>query len=244
MKKLISYITASYPSTSFSIDLALSLNENGTDILEIGIPFSDPVADGPVIEQANLASIKNGFKFEDIYTITDAVSSKIDTYLMGYFNPFYIKGFEKISSKAKDIKGFIVPDLPFEEALFYKKVMTQDNKHLVSFIAPTTSKSRIKTLVKNAKGFIYLVAYSGITGSGKITDLSQTIESIRENSSTPLYLGFGVNKNNAREKVKNVNGVIVGSAYIKVLLNESLSLTQKIVKASNISKIIKEQINS
>ena len=240
MKKLVAYLTTAFPDKNFTIDAILALKENGVDKIELGIPFSDPVADGPVIEKANLIALQNGFKIDDVFEVSKVIGEKIDTYWMGYFNSFYHKGYDFMAQTAKNynIKGFIIPDLPYEETINYK------NKHpLISFVAPTDSFERIETILKDSQEFIYMVAYAGITGSDKKEDLSEVIENIRKVSNTPLYIGFGVNEQTAKEKAKNVDGVIVGSAFIKVLL-ENDTYSNKIKKISTIAKNIKESINS
>lgn len=245
MKKLVAYITAGYPDKNLCIDVCLALKENGADILELGVPFSDPVADGVIIEEANLKALKNGFKMDTLFDITNKVSSKIDTFWMGYFNPFYHKGIDYICAKAisSNACGFIIPDLPHEEALAYKQMIENTGLNLISFIAPTHDKKRIEMVVKNSLGFIYLVAYTGITGSGKDEDLSLVVKEIKKHTSTPVYIGFGVNEKTAREKSKNVDGVIVGSAFVKVLLDDSLTGKQKIAKISTLARDIKNMIN-
>jgi len=113
----------------------------------------------------------------------------------------------------------------------------------IDFVAPTDSKERIELLTKDSKLFIYLVAYAGITGSGKNEDLSKVIEHIRQNTTTDIFLGFGVNEKTAKAKAKNVDGVIVGSAFVKILLDDSLTKSQKIVNISKLASIIKSEIN-
>jgi tryptophan synthase alpha chain len=240
MKQLVAYLTTAFPDSNFTIDATLALKEAGVDKIELGIPFSDPVADGPVIEKANLISLQNGFKLNDLFEVSEKIGDKIDTYWMGYFNNFYHKGYDLMVKEAKksNIKGFIIPDLPFEETTPYK-----DKHPLISFVAPTDSKERIKKILKDAKEFIYMVAYAGITGSEKKEDLKEIIANIREASNTPLFIGFGVNEKTAKEKSKGVDGVIVGSAFIKVLLEDD-TYSNKITKISNIAKNIKESINS
>ncbi len=246
MKKLVAYITATYPNKDFTIDLALSLKEAGVDYLELGIPFSDPVADGPVIDEANQKALKNGFKIKDLFDISKKIAPKIPTLWMGYFNPFYHKGLDLFINEAKNarVKGFIIPDLPYEEALPYKKDIEANNLCLIDFVAPTDSKERINKIVKDAKEFIYMVAYAGITGASKSEDLQEIIANVKAVTSTPLFIGFGVNEQNAKEKAKGVDGVIVGSAFIRVLLDNTLNYTQRIEKISQMAKNIKEQINS
>ncbi|MDX1809557.1 MAG: tryptophan synthase subunit alpha [Sulfurospirillaceae bacterium] len=245
MKKLIAYITAGYPDKNFTVDLGLSLKQAGVDILELGIAFSDPVADGPIIEEANLKSLQNGFKMKTLYEITENISKEIDTFWMGYFNSFYAKGVENISKKAQDlgVKGFIIPDLPHEESFAYKPIFKKHDISLVNFVAPTDGKDRIAKIVDKSTGFIYLVAYAGITGTGAKEDLSEVIKEIKANSQTPLYIGFGVDEKTAKEKAAGVDGVIVGSTFIKVLLDETLSNTEKINKISEKARIIKDKIN-
>ncbi len=245
MKDLVAYITTGYPSVDFTIDLALSLKEAGVDTIELGIPFSDPVADGPVIEEANLRALSSGFKMRQLFKVSQEIAPKIDTLFMGYFNPFYHIGLDKFISQAKSSKvsGFIIPDLPYEEAKAYKPQIEKDNLVLIDFIAPTDPKKRVEKIVKGSKKFIYLVAYAGITGTKQKESLESIISDIREFSNTPIYVGFGVNEKSAKEKSKGVDGVIVGSAFIKVLLDESLTYSKKIVKISQIAKNIKYSIN-
>ena len=246
MKKLVAYITTGYPSLEFTIDAALALSEAGVDTLELGMPFSDPVADGPVIEKANLKALQNGFKLEHLFNASAKIAPHIDTLWMGYFNPFYHKGMDNFIAKAKEVgvNGFIIPDLPLEEAALYKPSIETAGLSLIDFIAPTDSETRIQEIVTDAKKFIYLVAYAGITGAGKNEDLQPIITNIKKYSDTPVYVGFGVDQNTAKEKAEGVDGVIVGSAFVKVLLDDSLSNTQKITKISMIAREIKEKINS
>ena len=234
MKKLVAYITSGYPEKSFSIDLALALNENGVDSLELGVPFSDPVADGPIIERASHKALENGFKFDDIIEISKQITPKIDTLLMGYFNSFYQKNLNILLPKLNEIgvSGLIIPDLPYEEASAYKNLFNKNSISNISFVAPTDTEQRIEELVKDAKKFIYMVAYTGITGSGVSEDLQPFLDSIKKYTSTPVYVGFGVNQKTAKEKVQGADGVIVGSAFINILLNEDLNYSQKIKECS------------
>lgn len=246
MKKLVGFITSSLPENNFTVDLALQMKDAGVDILELGIPFSDPVADGPVIEKASLEALKNGFKLTDLFEVSSKIAPHMDTLWMGYMNPFYKYGVENFLRKGKEygIKGAIIPDLPYEEAIKYKDIFKKYNQSIIDFIAPTTPKDRIEMLVKNSSEFIYLVAYAGITGSGAKEDLTTIIKDIREVTTTPLYIGFGVDANTAYEKSRGVDGVIVGSVFVKHLIDDSLSYNEKIKNITTIAKEIKEKINS
>ncbi len=246
MKQLVGYITTGYPDKNFTADLALSLAQNGVDSIELGVPFSDPVADGPVIEKANHKALELGFKFQDLLDVSQSVAKDVDILWMGYFNLFYQYGMDKLLPKAKElgVSGMIIPDLPHEEAIVYKDLFNNNGIANISFVAPTDTDARIKEVVSDAQKFIYLVAYAGITGAGQSEDLQGIITSIKNYTQTPVYVGFGVNEKTAKEKVKGADGVIVGSAFIQVLLDESLSNTQKITKCAEIARVIKDTINA
>ncbi len=246
MKKLVAYITTGYPDIHFTEDAALALKEAGVDTLELGVPFSDPVADGPVIEKANLLSLQSGFKIEDLLEVSENIAKEIDTLWMGYFNPFYHRGMDRFMQDAKrtGVNGFIIPDLPFEEAQTYHDSCKAHDLALISFVAPTDSKERIATITKDAQKFIYLVAYAGITGSGVSEDLSQVIRHIRESSSTDIFIGFGVNAKTAKSKAKGVDGVIVGSAFVSIMMDDELTYEEKLSNMQTLARTIKEEINS
>ncbi|WP_320034875.1 tryptophan synthase subunit alpha [Halarcobacter sp.] len=245
MKKLVGYITSSIPDNNFTIDLALSMKEAGVDTLELGVPFSDPVADGPVIEKANHIALESGFGLNDLFEVSSQIAPKMDMLWMGYMNPFFHYGLENFLKKAQeyDVGGMIIPDLPFEESQLVNSLFEKYDKANISFVAPTHSEERIKKVVENSKKFIYMVAYAGITGSGKAEDLSNIISMVKKYSDTPLYIGFGVDENTCKEKSIGVDGVIVGSAFVKHLVDETLSNNEKIAKISSIAKEIKEKIN-
>ena len=246
MKKLVGFITSSLPNNNFTVDLALSMQEAGVDTLELGIPFSDPVADGPVIEKASLEALNSGFKLNDLFEVSSKIAPHMDTLWMGYMNPFFHYGMEKFLEKGKQfgITGSIIPDLPYEESKAYKDIFKKYDQALIDFVAPTDSFERIKTITQNSSKFIYMVAYAGITGSGASEDLSKVIQNVRECSNTPLYIGFGVDEKTAKQKAKGVDGVIVGSVFVKHLIDDSLNFDEKISKITQSAKIIKDQINS
>jgi tryptophan synthase alpha chain len=245
MKKLVAYITSAYPEKSFSIDLALALGDNGVDTLELGVPFSDPVADGPLIEKANHKSLELGFKFKHLLEISEAVAPKVDILWMGYFNSFYQQDMSKLIPLASKlgVNGLIIPDLPHEEALAYSDLFKANSVSNISFVAPTDSEERIKKVVSDSQKFIYMVAYAGITGSGQAEDLQPFLGSIKKYSDTPVYVGFGVSAKTAKDKVKGADGVIVGSAFIDILLKDDLTSSQKIKQCSELAQILKNEIN-
>ena len=245
MKKLVGYITSSIPSNNFCVDLALNMKEAGVDCLELGIPFSDPIADGPVIEKANQMAIANGFKLKDLFEVSSKIAPEMDTLWMGYMNPFYHYGIENFLKKADEfgINGLIIPDVPNEEAKLIEPLFKKYNKVNISFVAPTHTENRIKEIVSNSQKFIYMVAYAGITGSGKSEDLTTIISTIKKYTNTPLYIGFGVDEKTCKEKSKGVDGVIVGSTFVKHLIDDSLSNNEKMKNICSAAKEIKEKIN-
>jgi tryptophan synthase alpha chain len=245
-KKLVGFITSTLPNNNFTVDLALNMQEAGVDTLELGIPFSDPVADGPVIEKASLVALQNGFKLKDLFEVTAQIAPRMDTLWMGYMNPFYHYGIEEFLKKGQKlgVNGSIIPDLPYEEAKEYKSLFKNYNQSLIDFVAPTDSLERIKLITQNSSKFIYIVAYAGITGSGAKEDLTQVISNVRSCTQTPLYIGFGVDEKTASEKIKGVDGVIVGSTFVKHLIDNSLSNNEKIARIVQSAKNIKEIINS
>jgi len=245
LKKLVGYITSSIPSNNFCVDLALNMKEAGVDCLELGIPFSDPIADGPVIEKANQMAIANGFKLKDLFEVSSKIAPEMDTLWMGYMNPFYHYGIENFLKKADEfgINGLIIPDVPNEEAKLIEPLFKKYNKVNISFVAPTHTENRIKEIVSNSQKFIYMVAYAGITGSGKSEDLTTIISTIKKYTNTPLYIGFGVDEKTCKEKSKGVDGVIVGSTFVKHLIDDSLSNNEKMKNICSAAKEIKEKIN-
>jgi len=245
LKKLVGYITSSVPDNNFSVDLALSMKESGVDTLELGVPFSDPVADGPVIEKANQIALANNFSLNDLFEVSSKIAPNMDMLWMGYMNPFYNYGLDNFLKKADEfgVNGMIIPDLPFEEAQLVKPLFDKYNKANIAFVAPTHHENRIKQVVQNAEKFIYMVAYAGITGSGQSEDLTYIIDTVKKYSDTPLYIGFGVDEKTCKEKAKGVDGVIVGSAFVKHLIDTSLSNSEKIDRITKIAKEIKEKIN-
>jgi tryptophan synthase alpha chain len=245
LKQLVAYVTSTYPDKNFTIDIVKELALNGVDSVELGIPFSDPVADGNVIEKANHIALQNGFRFSDILDISKHTCKDVDTLWMGYFNPFLKHGIENTLKDASDlgVSGLIIPDLPHEESILYDSLFDRYNISNITFVAPTDSDDRIKYITQNARKFIYLVAYAGITGAGKSEDLQEILGSIKKYTQTPVYVGFGVNEKSAKDKIKGADGVIVGSAFVDVLLKDDLTYTQKIKRCCEISKNIKDAIN-
>lgn len=244
MRELVSFITCGFPDREFTKELGFALREAGTDRLELGIPFSDPVADGALIERASLEAIKNGFKIADAFDIASDLKDT-PSYFMGYFNSFFSGGFENFCKKSAQcgVRGFIIPDLPFEEGQRYTKIMNGYSLVNISFLAITHADERLEKIAGASKDFIYLVAFAGITGADKDEDLLPILKKVKSVTDTKVFVGFGVNEKTAKKRAEGADGVIVGSAFTKILLDDTLSGTEKLSKCAQLSKTIKAQIN-
>ncbi|MBA3663963.1 MAG: tryptophan synthase subunit alpha [Bacteroidetes bacterium] len=221
------YFTAGFPELSSTENIIAALQKSGADMLEIGIPFSDPIADGPVIQQSNKKAIENGMTlqllFEQLKTIRSHVN--IPIILMGYLNPVYQMGIENFLQKCTDIgiDGVIIPDLPAEiYKTQYQQAFHKHNIFNVFLITPKTKPERIKYLDGLSEGFLYLVSSSGTTGKDTIfhEEEYQRINDMKLNN--PLLIGFGIHDRASYENAcKHARGAIVGSAFIKALEKSS-----------------------
>ncbi|MDR2152657.1 MAG: tryptophan synthase subunit alpha [Helicobacteraceae bacterium] len=243
MKKLTGYLTPKLPDNAFTIDLANAMFDAGMDALEIGAPFSDPIADGATIEKASHLALRNGFIFDDLKVISAALKGR-DLIWMGYTNPFLRRGMEKTVKEAAalGVSALVIPDLPHEEAQTYRSLFQENKLDLIEFIAPTTPKDRIAKILRGAKKFIYLVAYAGVTGAAQSEDLQEILAAIKAVSQTPVYVGFGVNRGTAKARAKGADGVIAGSCFVKILLDDALSNNEKIKRICDEARAIKEAI--
>lgn len=222
-KAFIGFITGGDPDIETTEKLLYTMSESGADLIEIGIPFSDPIAEGPVIQAASERALAAGCTTDKLFDLVAKVSPNLDTPIvfMTYINPIYTYGKEKFMSKCKEcgIQGIIVPDLPYEE----KDELTPEcNKYgidLISLIAPT-SHERITMIAKEAKGFVYCVSSLGVTGvrSEITTDISAMTDLVRKSTDIPCAIGFGISTPEQAKKMSaDADGVIVGSAIVKIV---------------------------
>ncbi|HRF55929.1 MAG TPA: tryptophan synthase subunit alpha [Campylobacterales bacterium] len=244
MRELVSFITCGFPDKEFTKELGAVLLEAGSDRLELGIAFSDPVADGVLIEKASLAAIRAGFKVSDAFEIASALTPAL-LYFMGYFNSFFSGGFGSFCAKASScgVRGLIIPDLPFEESLRYAGAMEENGLFNISFLAVTHADERIEKIAAASKDFIYLVAFAGITGADKEEDLAPILQKVKSVTDTKVFVGFGVNEKTAKKRCEGADGVIVGSAFTKILFEDTLSKSEKLARCASLAKTIKAQIN-
>ena len=222
-KAFIGFLTAGDPTVEKTVEYILAMEEAGCDLIEIGIPFSDPMAEGVVIQEANVRALKHNTTTDDVFEIVKAVREKTDVPLvfLTYINPVFFYGYEEFFKKCGEygVDGIISPDLPYEEKGEIADIAQANDVDVISLIAPTSSE-RIKMIASDATGFIYVVSSLGVTGmrSEIKTDLNAILSDIREVTDLPLAVGFGINTPEQASQIgKIADGVIVGSAIVKII---------------------------
>ena len=238
-KPLICYFMAGYPSVEDSLQTAFSLIEAGADILEVGLPFSDPVADGPTIQVAHEKAVKDGITPLDVFNITSRIKEKypqIPLILMTYYNPIFRFGEKSFCEEAKKnaVDGFIVPDLPPEEASNFKTITNESGLSTIFLLAPTSNEERIKLVSGFSDDFIYYVSLTGITGArDKLPweEIKSQVLKIKSLSDKKVAVGFGVSKKEHTQILSEfADGVIVGSAVVKLQGNKDFEGIKNLVK--------------
>ena len=222
-KAFIAFITCGDPDLETTAASVRAAVENGADLIELGIPFSDPTAEGPVIQGANLRALQGGVTTDRIFAFVKELRHdvRVPMVFMTYANVVFSYGAERFISTCREIgiDGLILPDLPYEEKEEFLPLCHQYGVDLVSLIAPT-SENRIAMIAKEAEGFLYVVSSLGVTGmrSEIKTDLSAIVEVVRQNTSVPCAIGFGISTPEQAKKMADLSdGVIVGSAIVKLL---------------------------
>ena len=232
------YFPLGYPDLDISIDVIEALAKNGADLIEVGLSFSDPLADGPVIQKATQVALENGITIKKSLEAVRELRKRgieIPLVLMGYYNPMLAYGLNQFVCEALEVgaDGFIVPDLPIEESEEFqialneattgRDALRRDQGNaipLIQMLAPTTPNQRMEMIARNAKGFIYLVSVTGVTGERKSISegLGNLISRVREHTSVPVCVGFGIGTpEQAREVGKMADGVIVGTACVRTI---------------------------
>lgn len=223
-KALITYITAGYPSMAATKKLVLELEKKGADIIELGVPFSDPLADGPTIQYSSQEALKKGTSLEKILTLVTDLrkSTQIPLVLMTYYNPVFHMGLLRFAEKAQraGVDGIIVPDLPPDEGRELMAVAQPRDLDTIFLLAPTSTEERINLVSKYSRGFVYYVSVTGVTGARQSLpqELKEGLAQVRKKTKLPLCVGFGVSTpEQARELSRGCDGIIVGSAIINII---------------------------
>ena len=226
---LMPFLIAGDPNIDKTSDLLLNLQENGADLIELGIPYSDPLADGPIIQLSASRALKAGTTPLKVIQLLDALKEKlhIPVILFTYFNPllsFGVEYFCKLASRA-GVAGIIIPDLPLEEASKFSKLFSAYFIDLILLVAPTTPYERMEKISNNTKGFTYLVSVTGVTGERNQMEnrVENLIVKLKEISSNPIAVGFGISTPEHVSKVRSwgADGAIIGSAFVKRISNSN-----------------------
>ena len=244
-KKLVTFVTGGDPDYVTSTEILDKIIEKGVDIIEIGMPFSDPMADGPTIQLASKRAIDNGTNLETIFKICNHLRGKnlsIPIVLMGYYNVILHYGIKNFVDKINliGVDGLIIVDLQPEEDQELYDALKSKNIDLIRLITPNTTSKRLSTITNQASGFLYYVTVTGITGqkSANIQELKKIIPNIREYSKLPIIAGFGIkDKKDVSEICKTADGVVIGSSIVKIIEN---NLKNKEKMINEISFFIEE----
>jgi len=233
-KAFVAYLMAGDPDLVTSAEYILTAQKAGADLIEIGIPFSDPIAEGEVIEAAGMRALAAGTKLDGVFDMVASIKGqmRIPMVFMTYLNPVYVYGYERFFARCADIGicGIIIPDMPFEEQSEAKVVAKKHGVEVVTLVAPT-SEQRIKEIACNAEGFIYLVSSLGVTGvrSNITTDLSSIVADIRKSTDIPVAIGFGISTPaQAGHYAAVADGVIVGSAIVRIIAQHGRNAHQSL----------------
>ncbi len=225
-KLLVAYLCAGYPDLEKSVLWAQALVEGGADCLEIGVPFSDPLADGPVIQAASQRALAAGVNLEKVLglgeVLQEKLSKQVPLVLMSYLNPILQYGMERFAAELapRGFNGAIIVDLPYEEGETMQALLCRQKISLVPLIAPTTRINRLQKIVQRGAGFIYCISVTGVTGPRDTLDsrISSLIPKIKELTSLPVVVGFGVSRpEQAAALGALADGIVVGSAFIRVI---------------------------
>lgn len=246
-KAFIAFLTAGDPSLKKTEEYILAMARAGADLIEIGIPFSDPVAEGPVIAAANVRALAAGAALPGIFEMVRAVRKKTDVPLvfLTYLNPVFKYGYEKFFTECgqSGMDGVIIPDLPFEEKGEVLPVAQQHGIDVITLIAPTSS-SRIRSLAADARGFVYLVSSMGVTGVREqiSTDIAAMAREVHSATKTPVAVGFGISvPAQAATLARVADGVIVGSAIVKIIEEHGENAADALAKyVADMKSAIKE----
>jgi tryptophan synthase alpha chain len=222
-KAFIGFVTGGDPTIEKSEEFIMQMVRGGADLIEIGIPFSDPVAEGIVIQQANIRALKSGTTLNKVFSLVQSVRQKtnIPLVFLTYLNPVFNYGYEAFFAKCCQLglDGIIIPDLPFEEKEEIKEITLKYDVDIISLIAPT-SDERIEKIASESTGFLYIVSSMGVTGMRSIitTDIASMINAVKKTSTIPAAVGFGINTPQQASDIASIaDGVIVGSAIVKII---------------------------
>ncbi len=249
LKALISFITAGDPSLSMTEKIVYQLEKGGVDIIELGVPFSDPMADGPVIQASSERALKKGTSLKDVLALVKKIRhrSKIPLLLMGYYNPIFAYGLSRYAKEAAKagVNATLVVDLPPEESSDLDRELKKEGIDLIYLLTPTSDDARIKQVARKARGFIYFVSMTGITGAKlqSIFEIKKKIGRIRQLTRLPIVIGFGISTpEQAHQMSLLADGVVVGSALVKLIHQNVAKPSKCLNKVENFARSLRSSI--
>ena len=238
-KALVGFVTGGDPDLKKSMEIIMTMIDSGIDILELGVPFSDPTADGPVIQKASKRALKNHVTLEDILNMAGEIRKKtqIPIIIFTYYNPVFVMGVQTFCKKAikNGADGVLIVDLPFEESNEFLQFKEAEKLSLIRLIAPVTNEDRMKMITKSASGFIYLISKTGITGSSGLNTKKTSLiaKNLKSVIDLPICTGFGISTpDHVKEVAKFSDGIVIGSAFVKII--------EENLENQNLLKIIRQ----
>nr|YP_009313449.1 Tryptophan synthase alpha subunit [Galaxaura rugosa]SCW21703.1 Tryptophan synthase alpha subunit [Galaxaura rugosa] len=245
---LIPFITAGYPDLLSTQHALQILDKSGADVIEIGLPYSDPLADGPIIQEASSKALEKGVTLDNILELLEEINGLINTplILFTYYNPILARGTQSFISDiaSAGIKGLIIPDLPLEESDYLISLCKKVSIELILLITPTSSDERIQKILNKSQGIIYIVSSTGLTGirNNIRSDMKNFVSNVRKKTDKALILGFGISQIRHVEQIVNwdIDGIVIGSAFVRYLSEDDLDNGLKKIEkfCSSVSDVI------
>lgn len=244
-KAIIPFVTAGDPDLETTREIMKTLAQNGADIIELGVPFSDPMADGPVIQLASERALAHNTSLQDVLSLVKSFRDEgfeTPVVLMGYMNPFYHMGFQKFATQAKasGVDGVLMVDCPVEYVEPFQKELDAQNLDTIFLIAPTTTDDRVKEILAHARGYVYYVSLKGVTGSNELNmdEVKEKVQHFKSMSNVPIAVGFGIKDGKtAKEVAKVSDAVVIGSYFVDTIFknpkNECEALKKALVEIRN-----------
>ena len=244
-KKLVTFVTGGDPDFETSKDIIKTIINNNIDIVEIGMPFSDPMADGPAIQSSSLRALNQGMNLKKTLLMVKKFRKndiKTPVILMGYYNPIYQYGVKRFITDSQNfgVDGFIIVDMPPEEDKEFVKYLKNTNMDLVKLLTPTTDEERLKKVLENSSGFLYYVSVTGITGTKKasIDEIEKSLNRVKIFTKLPIAVGFGISTQKQIKEISNVaNAAVIGSHIVKIIENENKNNKNNLF---NVEKVLNE----
>lgn len=247
-KAFVSYIMACDPNRKMTEELLNTMPKAGVDIIELGMPFSDPMAEGPTIQRAAARALKTGCNIKTCFDIVSKfrkTNNNTPIVLMGYYNPVFIYGVNKFCKDARKngVDGVIIVDLPPEEEAEFTKYSNKEKLDFIRLTTPTTDEKRAKIITKNASGFVYYVSVAGVTGvkSAVKTDVNSSVKRLKKSTKLPICVGFGIKDAKTAKEISSTacDGIVIGSAFINIIENNTKTAVANCTKfAKEIRKAI------